>query len=490
MSLSSLAVLLGVCLAGAIPCSTDPATRFPKGALVENVRSASAPDQRFTLYVPTGYDPSRPAPVIYLMDPRSRARVPARLFQAAAERYGYILVSSHHTSSDGPIEPNLRAMQAMWTDTHAWFRVHDQRQYVAGFSGTARTASLLARNRPDAITGIIGAGAGVDPSARPSNDMRTLYFGTAGTVDYNFHEMEALEATLVAHEIPHRVERFSGPHSWMTPDLATQAIEWMELRAMQSGTRPRDEALLDEWWARDEAVAGARLAGGRLLDAARRYAAMARDFAGLRETAGAAARAAHLLATPAAQDEATRRQAEGRRAIEWIRNAMQDISNAFPPDADAPEMPAAELAQLLEIPRMQKVAAGPDQDAALEAQRRLGEMEVQLGFYLPYDALERADLIRASYYLSLALQIDDASPVSWYLMAETQARLNATRAALDALHHAVDAGFRDLASLEVDPAFRKLRAEPGYARIVEQVRLQGDTLDLREVDRPPAIAPR
>jgi dienelactone hydrolase len=469
------------------PPFDSPDTRrvFTRGQLSEHVASQSSPGQQFAIYVPSSYDESRPAPVIYLMDPRSRARVPANLFLPAAERYGYILISSHNTSSDGPIEPTLVAMQAMWDDVHAWFHVDDRRQYVAGFSGTARTASLLARHRPDFITGIIGAGAGFDPAAPPSENMTTLYFGTAGTVDYNFHQMELLESSMASLNVPHRLEHFEGEHSWMTPDLATQAIEWMELRAMQSGARTRDEALIDAWWARDDAVARGRIAEGRLLDAARRYGAMARDFAGLRETGVVAAEAARLTATHEAQQDARRRQAEAREAAEWNRSAMQAIANAFPRTAESPLMPAADLSHRLGLERMKKDAAAGGQ-AGLEAQRRLNEMEVQLGFYLPAEAIEHADLARAAYYLSLAILIDDRWPVSWYLMAEVHARLNARRPALSALRRAVDAGFRDLAALEADPAFRRLRTDPEYAGIIEPLRRFGDTLDLPQVDRPPA----
>jgi len=461
---------------------------FAKGQLVENVGSRSSASQRFTMYIPTSYDPSLPAPVLYLMDPRGRARVAAKLFQPAAERYGYILVSSHNSASDGPAEVNLHAMQAMWDDSHEWFTIDSKRAYVAGFSGTARVASLLARHLPHAITGVIGSAAAYHPDVHPSRETRFLYFGTVGDTDYNFHEMEALEASLVSLDLPHRIERFQGTHSWMPPALALRAVEWLDLRAMQAGSRPRDAALIDAWWQRDDDAARRALADGRDLDAARRLAGMARDFAGLRDTASVRAEATRILSASSTRSQVKRRQADGRASREWVRHAMGVIADAFPEGADAPVRTPAELERALELARLKKLAAGPGSDQAVEAQRRLNEIEVQLGFYLPVDALNAAQPRRADYYLSVAFQIDHRSPVSWYLLARTCARTGARTDALAALEHAYEVGFRDLALLEADAAFERLRPDPRYAAVVALLRASGDVLDRATVDRPPAHA--
>ena len=468
-----------------------PATpeSIPKGQLIQNVSSQSDTSQRFTVYLPTRYDPSRPAPIVYLLDPRGRALVAAKLFQPAAERYGYILMSSHNSASDSPGEVNLRAMQAMWHDANDLFAIDERRVYVAGFSGTARMASLMAQNLPDSITGVIGSAAGYASDVRPSNDSKFLYFGTVGDADYNFHEMESLERSLVSLNLPHRVERFQGSHSWMPPHLAMRAIEWMELRAMQSGRRPPAPELIATWWTQEEDIAQAALAAGRHVEAARRFSAMARDFAGLRDTAHALAHAARMGATPSYEAELKRRQRDGRVSSEWLRQAMVAIAGAFPRGADAPERSLSDLTHALELAPMKQLRAGPRAEVALEAQRRLNELEAQLGFYLPAEALEAGHLRRARYYLSAALEIDDQSPVSWYFLGRTRALQNEKSGALAALRRAFQAGFRGLDVLEADPAFERMRADKDYAAIVAQLRDSGDVLDVLTVDRPPAFLP-
>jgi hypothetical protein len=112
-------------------------------------------------------------------------------------------------------------------------------------------------------------------------------------------------------------------------------------------------------------------------------------------------------------------------------------------------------------------------------------MEVQLGFYLPAVAAESGDQARASYYLGIALQINDRSPVPWYLLARASARLNDIDVAFRALDRAFESGFRDLALTEEDPAFARVRSRAEFAEFVARLRASGDTLDLLTVDRPP-----
>ncbi len=481
--------LLLACLAGDGQVHTLTGKVLQTGQVLEDVASDVSPGQRYVLYLPTGFDAAEPTPILYLMDPRGRARVPARLFQAAAERYGYILISSYTTSSDGPIDPNIVALQAMWDDANRWFTLDPSRNYIAGFSGTARTASRLANVQP-LITGIIAAGAGLDDTVRPSQNTPFLFFGAVGEVDYNFHEVQNLEHTLADLNLAHRIERFPGPHSWMPADVAMRAIEWFELRAIQARTRPYDAALVDAWWTRDGALAQTHLEQGRILDAARQYATMARDFSGLRDTAPTTLAARRIAEAPSAKSELRERKAASRESLDWVMSGMRAIAEAFPTDQTLPIVQAGELAWTLELKSLKHSVAGPDADAAREAQRRLNQLEVQLGFYLPSDALARNDYARAGYYLSVAMQITDSSPVSWYLSAQRSARLNSPKDVFSSLQRAVGVGFRAVAMIEADPSFERWRTNPEYLALVDGLRRAGDVLDVPTVDRPPVPARR
>lgn len=72
-------------------------------------------------------------------------------------------------------------------------------------------------------------------------------YGTAGTEDFNYREMRGIERVVTS---PHHIEIFQGGHVWLSSELAMEAVEWMELQAMRSGIRARDEVLIETIFAK------------------------------------------------------------------------------------------------------------------------------------------------------------------------------------------------------------------------------------------------
>src|SRR5690349_2657863 len=221
------------------------------GVVTDTVRAASDTSQTYALYLPSAYDKSRHWPVLFLMDPRGRARVPMRLFQVAAERYGYIVMSSYQTQSDGPIEPNDKAVNAMLNDAQSRFSVDIHRFYFAGFSGTGRLAWYYGYSIPDNAAGLIEAGAGLPSPGlllqRSVAKAPTPFavFLAVGTTDFNYNEVRALDPRLQAFGVRHHLEIFDGPHSWPPEFVCFNALSWMELQAMRDGRLAPNQAWID-----------------------------------------------------------------------------------------------------------------------------------------------------------------------------------------------------------------------------------------------------
>src|SRR5512143_3793124 len=97
------ASLVALSLAGVAQANAAP------GSTVEGVVCPSDPTQTYTLYLPPKYDRSRRWPLLLVFDPRGRGTLAAELFRDSAAAYGWIIVSSDNTRSDGPWEPNARA---------------------------------------------------------------------------------------------------------------------------------------------------------------------------------------------------------------------------------------------------------------------------------------------------------------------------------------------------------------------------------------------
>ncbi len=256
---------------------------LPAGKIIDRVTCAADPSQSYALFVPADYTPSRPWPVIFAFDPGARGRVPVERYQAAAERYGYIVVGSNNSRNGGTEFP--RVLAALTNDVAARLAVNPKRVYLAGMSGGARTALGVALASKE-IAGVIASSAGY-----PDNNIRKTLsfplFATAGTEDFNHLEMRKLDRALTT---PHRLVIFDGGHVWLSSELALQAVEWMELHAMKAGLEPPNDAEVDRLLAARVAAAGT----GSDKDTFRALHAIADDFQGLRDVSAFARRAAEL----------------------------------------------------------------------------------------------------------------------------------------------------------------------------------------------------
>ena len=267
-------------LAGAAAAAAE----LPAGQIVDRVACAADPSQSYALFVPADYTPSRVWPVIFAFDPGGRGRIPVERYQAAAERYGYIVVGSNNSRNGSTETPEILA--AMTTDVAERLAVDPRRVYLAGMSGGARVAlgiALASKN----IAGVIASSAGY-PDSRVRKTLPFPLFATAGIDDFNHLEMRRLDREL---STPHRLVIFNGGHVWLSSELALQAVEWMEIHAMKSGVKPKDAAAIDRMYALRTALVEASRSDVEMF---RALSALADDFQGVKDVSAVSARAAGL----------------------------------------------------------------------------------------------------------------------------------------------------------------------------------------------------
>jgi predicted esterase len=195
---------------------------LPTGQIVDRVACTADATQTYALYLPANYSGDRRWPVILAFDAGGRGRMPVERFQAAAEKFGYIVAGSYN-SRNGPVDVSFTAAQAMLDDLTRRFNIDPKRMYAAGQSGGARFALELALTTGK-FAGVVASSAGfLQPD--PPKSVPFRIFGTAGTEDFNNLEMRQLDRFLTS---PHRVVVFNGTHEWLPSDLAIEAMEWMQ----------------------------------------------------------------------------------------------------------------------------------------------------------------------------------------------------------------------------------------------------------------------
>jgi len=157
-------------------------------------------------------------------------------------------------------------------------------------SGGARVALMVALGSKG-IAGVIASSAGY-PDSKPRASVPFPIYGTAGTEDFNYLEMRQLDRRLGS---PHRLAIFDGGHTLPPDEIALDAIEWMELQAMKSSLRPKDDALVERLFEkRQQQIASA----GGAAATVPQLEALVDDFKGLRDVSAEAARAKELSAQP------------------------------------------------------------------------------------------------------------------------------------------------------------------------------------------------
>jgi predicted esterase len=450
----------------ALVLGSAAAEELPRGTVIERIRTRAEPQVSYALYLPTSLAPGRPAPVLYALDARGRAVHVIERFREAAERFSWILVSSHDSRSDGPVEPTLNALRAMWVDTHARLALDDRRAYLTGFSGGARMALLLAQAAPGTVAGVIAVGAGFAYGTPPETAPPFALYGIAGEADFNWSELQRLDAALRAASATHRVVDFEGRHEWPPTDVCTDAVAWMEVVGMKEERRPRDQSVADAVYARDLEAARRFEAAGRPLDAWRRYDAAARDLQGLRDVTEARAAADRLGASKPVQKARRDRERNLDRERDAFETARQGLAAAT---FDETALSLSPLLARMGITDLRRRAASDDGEERRHAQRVLETIASQTGFYLPRDLLDRGDAEKALLSLRVAHDLQPENASVWYMLARACARLGRTKDALSWLARVADTGRVDRARVEGEADFAPLRRLEGFGALLDRL---------------------
>jgi predicted esterase len=294
------ALILGASVIGAraaaqTTSATSPA--LPRGAVIERVACAGAPEQSYALYLPSVYAPERAWPILYAFDPGAQGARPVRLAVEAAERFGWIVAGSNN-SRNGPTAEIQIAVAALLKDTQDRFPIDPKRIYATGLSGGARVAASLALGCHGCVAGVFAQAAGL-PVGSSGAAVDFAWFASAGRRDMNYGELFELEQELARRGAQQRLRVFDGGHEWAPAPVWNEAIEWLELVAMNDGRRPRDATLVRRLFDQAGARAAAFRQERNLVDEHRELDALVRDFGGSEDVGAARRRLAEVAASPA-----------------------------------------------------------------------------------------------------------------------------------------------------------------------------------------------
>jgi predicted esterase len=422
------------------------------GRILDPVTCQQDPKQTYVLYVPSNYTPQKLWPVIFCFDPGARGREPVERLQAAAEKYGYIVAGSL-TSRNGLWAANAAAIQAMAGDVDAHLRLDPRRIYAAGLSGGARVATQLALI--GFAKGVIACSAGFPQSDQGiPQKLPFVFYGTAGTEDFNYRELRKLDDELDDRGATHRIVVIEGGHEWAPAPQLTEAVLWLELQAMRSGARPRDDAMIQAAFAARVAALPTQPAG----EVWRASKEIAADFTGLADVKPFDQRARELGATGEVK---AWRKAE-RDLItheEWLSGELADLTSEGA--TAAVKKKVAELRALADAP-----ADSPERRMA----KRVLTGTAMFARENVRGLMDQGDYADAARLLETAIAIRPEQTRNYFDLARARALDGDRKRALEVLQQAAGKGFSDAARIEDDGAFAKLKTDPAWPALLARVR--------------------
>jgi predicted esterase len=469
--------------------SNQQTIELARGKIIENLVCLTDATHSYALYLPARYTPARKWPILYAFDPGARGKIPVERFQEAAEKYGWIVAGSNN-SRNGAFQPSVDAWNAIVKDTHDRLAIDDARVYVTGFSGGARLAIYFAARCQDCVAGVIASGAGL-PAGTPSAPLpRFAIFMTTGVDDFNFPEVKTLDEELAKVGATHQTKVFAGRHEWPPPSVAMEAVEWMELQAMKSGTRDRDNALIDSIWEN-------RLRQARELEDATKvyfayqiYLGLSDSFKSFRDVSDIDKKLGQLKdsreVTEAIRDEhqQIRKQREIDSQVRSLiaaqaqRSAKENVGGQEQADGNSRQGredegldPDTRLHGMLAHLREQS-SRPEDTGERRVARRVLGGLFIGLieqGINL-LQTQKRYD--EAARTFKLATEVNPERAGAFFYLAWAHAANGDKKKSLQALKTAVDKGFTDLAAIADNKAFDSIHNDRQYQQVIEILKHQ------------------
>ncbi|MEM8998622.1 MAG: hypothetical protein AAGB24_00025 [Bacteroidota bacterium] len=207
-------------------CAQDP---IKKGRILDSLPILGSADESYSVYLPQSFDKNEHSPIIFVFEPRARAKMGILPFTEAADNYGIIIVSSND-SKNGPFEQNFKTAENLFATIFQKYKIDRDNIFLAGFSGGSRLATAIAVMTNE-FTGVIACGAGFSPSPLhiPSTQ-DFLYVGLCGNKDMNLREMLVNRSFLGKLDFKNTLFSFEGRHEWPKQKEITRAIDWLFLQ--------------------------------------------------------------------------------------------------------------------------------------------------------------------------------------------------------------------------------------------------------------------
>jgi len=469
ISILDFFLLLSLLMPGLI--LTQNSERFQRGTVIDKIVCKADSSQSYALYLPGGYSPQKKWPILFAFDPGGKGDIPLKHFKDAAEKYNYLVIGSNN-AKNGPWEPIIRAMLAVYSDAQLRFSIDKTRIFVTGFSGGSRAASLFSQVIQKPVVGIIGCGAGIATHMKPWDIEPSAYCGIVGTMDFNYREMERLESQFEKQDIIHRILIFPGRHTWPPPEICTLAIEWMELVVMKQKIRSLDEELIERLYLKEISEAQELEKSIDFASALTRYEAVVRLFDEWQNIEEIQIKIRNLKENRLYRQFLKNEKKREREETAILDTLTREIAliKKHPPDQ-------ATLHKILSMLKIKILSNAANDNKNIYdrsmAVRTLHNINV-IARNEAHVQYEKGDFKRAILFFEVAIKagvsVVGDQPYQYFNLACAYARDKNSDKALESLSLAIQEGFNERELLESDKDLELIRKTPKFISLLDVLR--------------------
>ena len=191
----------------------------------------------YHVYIPTSFDPAKPAPLVYAFSPGGNGRGQLNAMKQSAEKFGWIVVGCdklRNGMEGGAGRKEAIAIEdSIIADVQAYVPHDQKRVYLSGMSGGAMRSYRLAARRQDLkVAGILAFGGWMGGK----DYQKKLKFQRGGAVAMVNGDKDTAAndwvksdgAILRRHGWNLKVFKFPGGHKMAPPNVVDEAIAWIE----------------------------------------------------------------------------------------------------------------------------------------------------------------------------------------------------------------------------------------------------------------------
>jgi propanediol dehydratase small subunit len=316
---------------------------------------------------------------------------------------------------------------------------------------------------------VIGCGAGFSPNYPPHFDLHPCYIGVIGNRDFNYQEMLRLDDWLSKFEIDHYIYEFAGGHEWPPAEVLTNAVTWLEFRAMENDLIWTDYTLREDFYEDRLNLVNTFMKQGNTFSAYLEAVELKSYLHGIRRLEDL-----DIIINTLKSDAEVRRELLRRKQIlEEERAYYKEYMEAFNSyqlnleNSMTQAKPISYWKDQLKIAQS-KTDVGNDMYEVLLGRRMIDF--IWRTAYQQYESIQGTEYqILSKDYLEIWLTVQPDAISPYFFMARYYTLMGKYSKAMDYLNEAVSRGLDDPALIEGDTVLVRLTTLPEYRTVAARI---------------------